>query len=150
MCFRLSPDRSLPRRDKGIGGLMDRSQHPPERSEPPEPEADPEQRRQFHPLPPGLVELYGLLAVLVVLMPEWLAGGALRGLNLGGETADLPAPSMAWQRIPELRLATMNLADLRLLARQQKIVGYTRLGRQDLSQRLLRRLKKLPGKPKSL
>ncbi|MGA1063264.1 MAG: hypothetical protein ACO3TC_02795, partial [Burkholderiaceae bacterium] len=33
--------------------------------------------RRLHPLPRGLVELYGLLAVLVVLVPEWLASGAL-------------------------------------------------------------------------
>ena len=129
---------------------MDRSQHVVERSEPPEPGADPEQKRQLHPLPPGLVEFYGLLAVLVVLMPEWLAGGALRGLSLGRENADLPAQSMAWQRIPELRLATMNLAELRLLARQQGIRGYGRLARLRLSQRLLRRLKQTPGNPKSL
>ena len=37
--------------------------------------SDPRQRRQLHPLPKGLVELYGLLAVLVVLIPEWLADG---------------------------------------------------------------------------
>jgi hypothetical protein len=130
---------------------MDRLHHPPERSEPPEPGSDPEQKRQLHPLPPGLVEFYGLLAVLVVLMPEWLAGGALRGLGLGGgDNADLPAQSTAWQRIPELRLATMNLAELRLLARQQGMRGYGRLARQRLSQRLLRRLKQTPGNPKSL
>jgi hypothetical protein len=33
--------------------------------------------RPLHPLPKGLVELYGLLAVLFVLVPEWMAGGAL-------------------------------------------------------------------------
>lgn len=36
-----------------------------------------EPERPLHPLPRGLVELYGLLAVLIVLVPEWLAGGAL-------------------------------------------------------------------------
>ena len=37
--------------------------------------------RQLHPLPKGLVELYGLMAVLFVLVPEWMAGGALAGLR---------------------------------------------------------------------
>ena len=37
--------------------------------------------KTLHPLPRGLVELYGLLAVLMVLVPEWIAGGALAGLQ---------------------------------------------------------------------
>jgi len=39
-------------------------------------------QRQLHPLPRGLVELYGLLAVLFVLVPEWMADGALAVLPL--------------------------------------------------------------------
>ena len=43
---------------------------------------DPSEQRQLHPLPRGLVELYGLIAVLVVLIPEWLADGTLNLLSL--------------------------------------------------------------------
>ena len=35
------------------------------------------EERSLHPLPRGLVELYGLVAVLVVLIPEWLADGTI-------------------------------------------------------------------------
>ena len=35
--------------------------------------------KTVHPLPRGLVELYGLLAVLRVGVPEWMAGGAVAG-----------------------------------------------------------------------
>jgi hypothetical protein len=129
---------------------MERSQHTPGPSESPEHEAEQQEKRQLHPLPPGLIEFYGLLAVLVVLMPEWLASGALKGLSLGRENADLPTPSMAWQRVPELRLATMSLLELRLLARQLGIVGYGRLARARLTERLLRRLRHPPGGPKLL
>ncbi len=108
------------------------------------------ERRQLHPLPPGLVELYGLLAVLFVLVPEWMAGGALLGLRLGREDADLPVASSAWQKLPELRLAALNLAELRDLARREGIQGYGRLGRQRLTQRLLRRLPAPQGGKKSL
>jgi hypothetical protein len=121
---------------------MDPTPEPEEAARFPLDGAQPEPKRQLHPLPPGLVELYGLLAVLVVLMPEWLAGGALRSLSLGRDSADLPVRSMAWQRVPELRLATMSLAELRLLARQQRVAGYGRLERQQLSQRLLQRLRR--------
>ena len=107
--------------------------------------------RQLHPLPPGLVELYGLLAVLFVLVPEWMASGALLGLRLGRPgDADLPMASSAWQRLPELRLATLSLAQLRLLARREGISGYARLEREGLSQRLLARLRRHRDAAKSL
>jgi len=108
-------------------------------------------RRQLHPLPPGLVELYGLLAVLFVLVPEWMAGGALLGLRLGRPgDADLPMASSAWQRLPELRLATLSLAQLRLLALREGISGYARLEREALSKRLLARLRRHRDAAKSL
>ncbi len=96
--------------------------------------------RQLHPLPRGLVELYGLLAVLVVLVPEWMASGALQGLAGQRRGELLPPSSQAWQRLPELRLASMTLAELRQLAAELRLRGYGRLSREGLSRRLLRRL----------
>ncbi len=101
--------------------------------------------RRLHPLPRGLVELYGLLAVLVVLVPEWLASGALEGWVVQRAGDLLPPSSHAWQRLPELRLASMSLAELRQLARGLRIGGYGRLHRDQLSTRLLRRLQR--GQP---
>ncbi len=103
-------------------------------------EAEPEPR-QLHPLPRGLVELYGLLAVLFVLVPEWMATGALFGFREGRRGSELPAPSGAWKRLPELRLASLNLAELRQLARGQGLIAYSRQNRQELTARLLRRLR---------
>ena len=97
--------------------------------------------RRLHPLPRGLVELYGLLAVLFVLVPEWMAGGALLGFRANRRGSGLPAAAAVWQKLPELRLAAMGLADLRLLARELGICGYACLGRDRLSARLIRRLK---------
>jgi hypothetical protein len=108
------------------------------------------QRRQLHPLPRGLVELYGLLAVLFVLVPEWMAGGALAGFREGREGSELPVTTRAWQKLPELRLATMGMAQLRLLARRQRIRGYTVLGRDRLTLRLLRRLRRRGDGPGGL
>ena len=50
------------------------------------------------------MELYGLIAVLVVLIPEWIADGTI---NLGGRGARAPLPmtSRAWRTLPELQLA---------------------------------------------
>ena len=101
--------------------------------------------RRLHPLPRGLVELYGLLAVLFVLVPEWMAGSALLGFRANRRGSDLPAAAAAWQKLPELRLAAMGLGDLRLLALELGIGGYANLNRDRLSARLIRALKPRKG-----
>ncbi len=98
--------------------------------------------RQLHPLPRGLVELYGLLAVLFVLVPEWMAGGALLGFAGQRRGDELPPEAPAWRKLPELKLAAMSLADLRVLARQLRLAGYMGERRDRLTARLLRRLKR--------
>jgi hypothetical protein len=75
-------------------------------------------------------------------VPEWMAGGALFGFREGREGSDLPLPSGAWNRLPELHLATLNLAELRQLARSEHLPGYGGLARDRLTARLLRRLRK--------
>jgi hypothetical protein len=97
-----------------------------------------------------LVELYGLLAVLFVLVPEWMAGGALFGFREGREGSDLPVTTQAWQRVPELRLAALTMAGLRQLARQERIRGYAAMGRDRLTQRLLKRLGRHRQPPRPL
>jgi len=119
--------------------LADQDPSPPE-----------EDSRQLHPLPRGLVELYGLLAVLFVLVPEWMAGGALFGFREAREGSDLPVTTQAWQRVPELRLASLTLAGLRQLARQEGIRGYAAMGRDRLTQRLLKRLGRYRQPPSPL
>jgi hypothetical protein len=103
-------------------------------------------RRQLHPLPKGLVELYGLLAVLFVLVPEWMAGGALSRFGEGRQGSALPLTAGAWRRVPELRLASMNLAQLRSLARELRVGGYAGLKRERLTAHLLRRIQASGGK----
>ncbi len=127
----------LPLRDNGPSGALARRPPPfaPVDSKPP---------RKLHPLPRGLVELYGLLAVLFVLVPEWMAGGALSGLQEGRQGSDLPMTAGAWRRVPELRLAAMSLAQLRGLARELRLAGYGRLNRERLTARLLRRIQAKP------
>ncbi len=102
-------------------------------------------KRRLHPLPKGLVELYGLLAVLFVLVPEWMAGGALQTLPGAGQGDELPVTASAWRRQPELRLAALSLAQLRLLARRLRLWGYGSDSRDRLTARILKRLRRLRG-----
>jgi len=115
--------------------------------EPAEPLAPP---RELHPLPRGLVELYGLLAVLFVLVPEWMAGGALFSFREGRKGSELPVTAQAWQRVPELRLASLTMAGLRNLAREERLRGYAALARNRLTQRLLKKLARRPQPRKAL
>jgi hypothetical protein len=106
--------------------------------------------RQLHPLPRGLVELYGLLAVLFVLVPEWMALGVLFSFREARRGSELPVTTQAWQRLPELRLASLTLAGLRNLAREERIRGYAALSRDRLTQRLLKKLAPRPRARKTL
>ena len=101
-----------------------------------------EKHKPLHPLPRGLVELYGLLAVLIVLVPEWLAGSALASLQDPAKEDMLPSTSSAWRRVPELLLASLSMRQMRQLARSQGLIGYSRQCREEISSRLLQRLKR--------
>lgn len=107
-----------------------------------DPPPGPEAKRHLHPLPKGLVEFYGLLAVLFVLVPEWMADGALQGWPGQRRGDSMPVSASAWRRQPELRLAGLNLADLRLLACRLRLCGYAGLSRERLTARILNRLKR--------
>ncbi len=102
---------------------------------------EPPRPRRLHPLPRGLVELYGLIAVLVVLIPEWIADGTLN-LGDGRSRSNLPMASRAWRTLPELQLASMNLSALRELSRQLRLWGYAGENRERLTARLLTRIKR--------
>ena len=99
------------------------------------------EQRRLHPLPKGLVELYGLIAVLVVLIPEWLADGTINLAQIKGADA-LPMRARAWRTLPELRLASMSLSQMRSMAREMRLLHYAMDNRSRLNARLLRRLRR--------
>ena len=102
---------------------------------------DQSEQRRLHPLPRGLVELYGLIAVLVVLIPEWIADGTINLGQINGVDS-LPMRARAWRTLPELRLASMSLSQMRNLARELRLLHYGMDTRSQLNARLLRRLRR--------
>ena len=102
---------------------------------------DPTDRRRLHPLPRGLVELYGLIAVLMVLIPEWLADSTINiGQARGPST--LPMRARAWRTLPELRLAAMSLKEMRQMASEMRLLQYGNQSRDQLTTRMLKRLRR--------
>ena len=79
--------------------------------------------------------------MLVVLIPEWLADGTL-ALNERPSRSAMPMTSRAWRTLPELQLASMTLNELRLLARDLRLWGYSSDPRNELTERLLKRSKR--------
>ena len=97
-------------------------------------------KRELNPLPKSVVNLYGVLAVIIVLIPEWMADIGILLLNRGYED-ELPIESTAWESSPELKLAKLKVLELRQLAKKLKVQGYSSDTRDELYQRLLKRLR---------
>ncbi|ABX08617.1 Hypothetical protein P9211_06861 [Prochlorococcus marinus str. MIT 9211] len=91
------------------------------------------------PVPIGLVRIYAIIAVLLIVIPEWLAE-LIIALRNSTNTNKLTTSSHRWETIPELKVSTMHLSELRLLAMKLNIQGYSSDAKNDLSKRVLRRL----------
>ena len=98
-------------------------------------------RKRLSPLPSGLIRIYGLLAVLIVVIPEWLAELTL---TMGTNNSHKPFPfkKVFWNNEPELLLSSMSIKEMRKFAKEQKLLCYSNENRQNLTKRLLKKLKK--------
>ncbi len=86
------------------------------------------------------LNIYGLLAILIVIIPEWFAELALRvGYK---DINNIQIKKGAWNKYPSLKLASMNTKELRILANKLKIFGYSSDTKAILSKRILKRLKR--------
>ena len=86
-----------------------------------------------------MVRLYGLIAVIIVIIPEWLAELTFSISKFDFEK-QLPWNNDYWQTQPELRLAAMNIKELRALAMSLKIQGYAAEPKEVLSKRIEKHL----------
>ena len=72
-------------------------------------------KRKLKPPAKGIAEIYRVLAVLIVLIPEWMAEFSITILSINSEK-ELPKNNKRWEQLTELRLSTLNIRELRLLA----------------------------------
>tara|TARA_Y100001968_G_C19143702_1_gene612691 strand:+ start:362 stop:730 length:369 start_codon:yes stop_codon:yes gene_type:complete len=94
---------------------------------------------QFDDPPKLLINIYGILAILFIIIPEWMAEIAIT-LGNGSHEDRIPIKSNDWNTKPDLKLSTMNIRELRHLAKELKIHGYSNENQQTLSKRILKKL----------
>ncbi len=103
-------------------------------------------RKKALPLPSkSISNIYGFIAVLLVLIPEWLAEGTIF-LSRTISDHEIPKAGIAWHLEDELRLASMSLFNLRKLAKEANLIGYSSENRFLLTKRILKKLNKKTNK----
>ncbi len=87
------------------------------------------------------INLYNILAILIVIIPEYLAE-LIYTIEASQHKPILPKEGEAWENETELKLSKMNIYELRLMAKQLSIHGYSNENRNSLIRRIIRKSKK--------
>tara|TARA_Y100001968_G_C18783526_1_gene447812 strand:- start:88 stop:411 length:324 start_codon:yes stop_codon:yes gene_type:complete len=86
------------------------------------------------------INLYNILAILIVIIPEFFAE-LIYTIEISQHKNILPSEGEAWKNNTELKLSKMNIYDLRLMAKQLQIHGYSGDNRNSLIRRITRKSK---------
>ena len=81
------------------------------------------------------INLYNILAILIVIIPEFFAE-LLYTIEISQSKGILPNEGEAWKTNTELKLSKMNIYELRLMAKQLRIHGYSCDNRNSLIRRI--------------
>ena len=87
------------------------------------------------------INIYNILAVLIVIIPEFFAE-LIYTIEMSQHKSKLPDEGDAWENNTELKLSKMNIYQLRLMAKQFRIHGYSNENRNSLIRRIKRKSKK--------
>ena len=87
------------------------------------------------------INLYNILAILIVIIPEFFAE-LIYTIEVSQHKSILPNEGDAWKKNTELKLSKMNIYELRLMAKQFRIHGYSSENRNSLIKRIKRKSKK--------
>ena len=86
------------------------------------------------------INLYNILAILIVIIPEYLAE-LIYSIEVSQHKSILPNEGDAWEKDTELKLSKMNIYELRLMAKRLSIHGYSNENRNSLIRRINRKCK---------
>ena len=81
------------------------------------------------------INIYNILAILIVIIPEFFAE-LIYTLEVAHHKDLLPNESDAWKNITELKLSKMNIYELRIMAKQLRLHGYSSDNRNTLIRRI--------------
>ena len=81
------------------------------------------------------INLYNILAILIVIIPEFFAE-LIYTLETSQHKGLLQNESDAWKNITELKLSKMNIYELRIMAKQLRLHGYSSDNRNTLIRRI--------------
>ena len=87
------------------------------------------------------INLYNILAILIVIIPEYLAE-LIYTFEVSKHNGILPNEGDAWEKDTELKLSKMNIYELRLTAKRLGVHGYSNENRNSLIKRITRKSKK--------
>ena len=87
------------------------------------------------------INIYNILAVLIVIIPEFFAE-LIYTVEISQHKTKLLNEGEAWENNPELKLSKMNIFELRLMAKRLYIHGYSNENRNSLIRRINRKYKK--------
>ena len=87
------------------------------------------------------INIYNILAILIVIIPEFFAE-LIYTLEESQHKRLLPNEGEAWKNNTKLKLSKMNIYELRIMAKNLHIYGYSSDSRNSLLRRIERKSKK--------
>ena len=87
------------------------------------------------------INVYNILAILIVIIPEFFAE-LIYSIEVSQSKQVLPNEGEAWEKNTELKLSKMNIYELRLMAKELRIHGYSCENRNSLIKRIKRKSKR--------
>ena len=87
------------------------------------------------------INIYNILAILIVIIPEFFVE-LIYTLEASQHKSLLPKEGEAWKKNTALKLSKMNIFELRLMAKDLRIYGYSSDNRNSLIRRIERKSKK--------
>ena len=87
------------------------------------------------------INVYNILAIIIVIIPEFFAE-LIYTLEISQNKSVLPNEGEAWKNNTELKLSRMNIYQLRVMAKELHIHGYSSDNRNSLIRRIVRKSNK--------